>query len=639
MPDNTTSAVAAAEDWTPQEKFVWERVAAGEIADFNSAAGYGGNLDPRTPEAWPDNRVLRSAFLETILLKDPYRGSLKRRGVTIAGARFTEAIDLEGAELGHRLALAICLIEKGADLRRLMSKYPINLSGSKFVGTLLTSGLDLDADLLMRSCEFAEVDLTVGHIGGQLTLDGSKVTGTLDMSGLDVDQHLFMRNKGEFTEVQLANVHIGGQVNLTDSKVAGMLNMNALHVEQHLIMSGKAEFAEVDLTGARIGGALSLIGSRVTGKLNMNSLRVEQSLLMSGKAEFAEVELMDAHIGTHLDLNGSKVTGKLDMSSLHVEQSLVMSGKAEFADIDLMGADIGGQLDLVESTVKGTLNCDSIDVGLIVLLARRATFLGPISLIFAKIGQTLELAGGTFGNQVDITGARIGSELRLGSARHPPAIWHAGAALILHNASVDTIQDLPKAWPGRLDLNGFNYQRLGGMSATKKDSMLERSLDWFEKWLGKQERYAAQPYERLAICLKNNGKSEMATAIRYAGSERERTESSGCLRYIWLTIFKCSVGYGYRPWWALGWAAALVLVGAAVLHYSGEGSRNHMPYGLAYSFDMLLPIVKLRDWHYKVDLAGSARYYFYFHKIMGYLLASFLIAGLSGLRAGKMNRE
>jgi hypothetical protein len=46
---------------------------------------------------------------------------------------------------------------------------------------------------------------------------------------------------------------------------------------------------------------------------------------------------------------------------------------------------------------------------------------------------------------------------------------------------------------------------------------------------------------------------------------------------------------------------------------------------------MLLPIVKLREYHYSVDLKGWARYYFYVHKLMGYVLASFLIAGIAGL--------
>jgi len=55
------------------------------------------------------------------------------------------------------------------------------------------------------------------------------------------------------------------------------------------------------------------------------------------------------------------------------------------------------------------------------------------------------------------------------------------------------------------------------------------------------------------------------------------------------------------------------------------------PYGVSYSFDLLLPIIRLREQHYCIDLAGWARYYFYIHKIMGWVLASFLVAGLSGL--------
>jgi uncharacterized protein YjbI with pentapeptide repeats len=186
MPDNGVSAVPPAEDWTPQEKFVWERVAGGEIADFNTADGYGGNLDPKRPEGWPENRVLRPAFLETLLLKDPYRRNLTRHGVTISGARFTQVIELEGAELQHRLVLLGSLIEQGADLIGLRSKYPIDLSGSKISGTLQANGLDLDADLLMGGGEFAEVDLTGADIRGQLDLAGSKVTGKFDMNGLHV---------------------------------------------------------------------------------------------------------------------------------------------------------------------------------------------------------------------------------------------------------------------------------------------------------------------------------------------------------------------------------------------------------------------------------------------------------------------
>lgn len=56
-----------------------------------------------------------------------------------------------------------------------------------------------------------------------------------------------------------------------------------------------------------------------------------------------------------------------------------------------------------------------------------------------------------------------------------------------------------------------------------------------------------------------------------------------------------------------------------------------MPIGLAYSFDMLLPIITLRKLHSELELKGWRRYYFYLHKISGYVLAAFVAAGLGGI--------
>jgi hypothetical protein len=81
----------------------------------------------------------------------------------------------------------------------------------------------------------------------------------------------------------------------------------------------------------------------------------------------------------------------------------------------------------------------------------------------------------------------------------------------------------------------------------------------------------------------------------------------------------------------LGWTIGLVILGAIVLRISGEGPKHGLPVGLSYSFDMLLPVIKLRDAHYQIDLVGWPRYYFYAHKIAGFVLASFLVAGISGL--------
>jgi hypothetical protein len=231
---------------------------------------------------------------------------------------------------------------------------------------------------------------------------------------------------------------------------------------------------------------------------------------------------------------------------------------------------------------------------------------------------------------MDLTGTQISGELRLGSSQHRPARWPGDSTLILRNAKADAIQDRSDSWPAKLDLNGFTYRSLGGFAADAKEPMIERPIEWFESWLGKQEAYAPAPYHQLATVLRNQGRPDIADEVLYAGRERERSQSSSWPDCIWLTANKLVIGYGYHVERALIWIAGFLLAGIAALQISGEGRKNGMPFGIAYSFDMLLPIIRLREKHYQIDL-GWVRYYFYVHKIMGYVLGAFLIAGLSGL--------
>src|SRR5262245_37465801 len=143
--------------WTPQEAFVWERICVGKEADFNEAPGYGGELDPKSQSDWPQNRILRSAFLEMILLKDPYRRVLTHHGVGIRGARFSEALDLAGAELPCVLALVDSLFERGAKLAELKSKHFLILHNSNVQGMLHLGGAQVR--LLVMSSMFSDVDL------------------------------------------------------------------------------------------------------------------------------------------------------------------------------------------------------------------------------------------------------------------------------------------------------------------------------------------------------------------------------------------------------------------------------------------------------------------------------------------------
>ena len=130
--------------------------------------------------------------------------------------------------------------------------------------------------------------------------------------------------------------------------------------------------------------------------------------------------------------------------------------------------------------------------------------------------------------------------------------------------------------------------------------------------------------------LQTNGLVDEATDIRYAGRERERREASG-LNWLWLFMLNYSIGFGYHLEYAFAWALAFVLFGWAMLYATGQRTKHGMTLGLAYSFDMLLPLVQLNKKHDDVELDPWPQRYFYVHKLIGVLLTSFIVAGISGL--------
>ncbi len=615
VPADGQCAVPADPDWTKQEQFVWRNVCAGKVADFNREPGYGGNLDPKGAAGLPDSRILRSSFLETILLKDKYRNALTRLGVRIVGARFTESVDLRNAELVHDLWLDQSLLEKGAYLELAQTKAQISFTGSKIIDALSASGIEIGGNLFL---DHAEIDgdmlLLRAHIVAVLDMGGTTVTGTLLLNGIRVDQNLFLRDKAQLKDVNLGGAHIGINLELDGGTIAGRLYMNAIAVDHNLYLRDHARFEDIDLTGAHIGGELDLSSSTVAGTLDMNGIRIDQSLFMRDKAGFGVVNLPRAHIGGEIDLTGSTVAGALTMYSARIDGDFLATNQAQFQQINLLWAHIAGSVDLNSATVAGTLAADLIDIGQIMNLDS-TRFSDEVDLRAAKIGQELVLSHGIFDKDVKLNIAHIGGALWLDSVQ-----WSKGATLDLTNTTVGTI-DLSQGWPDTIYANGFSYRGLSNLSKYNNQQA--------EAWLGKQA-YASQPYEQLAGVLQANGLTDEATEIRYAGRERERREATG-LNWVWLVLLNYSIGFGYHLEYAFAWALGFVLLGWAVLYATGQRTKHGMTLGLAYSFDMLLPLVQLNKKHDDVDLDPWPQRYFYAHKLIGVLLTSFIVAGISGL--------
>jgi hypothetical protein len=573
IPADGKCAVPVDPNWTKQEQFVWLNVCAGKEVNFNKEPGYGGDLNPKSPAGLPENRILRSSFVEAILLNDKYRRALTRLGVRITGARFTETVDLRNAELQHDLWLDRSLLEKGVDLTTAETSRRITFDGSKILGTFDASGAQINKDLSMDQAELSEnVELSAAHIGRLLDLNGSTVTGELHMNSIQVDQSLFMSNKAQFKQIYLRQAHIGGQLVMRSSTVTDVLDMNGIRIDQGLFMDDKAQFKGINLAGAYIGGQLVLNASTVTGMLNMDGIRVDRGMFMRDDAHFTEIKLVAAHIGATLDLGGSTITGKL--------------------------------------------NGKYIDVGQTIFLGYSSNFTDEIDLTSAKLGQDLDLSFGVFNRDVDLTGTRVDSVLGLAFTQ-----WVGSATLNLTDAAVGEI-NLSHNWPDKVDLNGLTYRNLSNLAGNFSRELAETRL-------GKPS-YSPQRYEQLASVLQSNGWTEDATRIRYAGKEHERREASG-LNWVWLLLLNYTIGFGYHLEFAFYWAVGVVLLGWAVLYYTGQRTKHGITLGLAYSFDMLLPAVQLRKKHYDIDLDPWPRRYFYAHRIIGVILALFLVAGISGL--------
>lgn len=270
----------------------------------------------------------------------------------------------------------------------------------------------------------------------------------------------------------------------------------------------------------------------------------------------------------------------------------------------------------------------------------------PANLKYLSVGSFLDAQDVTL-SELDLTGAQINGELRLGSSsdgniegkdckdqkgrKDQNENLHV-SKLTLRNTSVGVLQDTKTSWPDNLEreFEGFTYDRLG-------ESGYDRESSWFIDWLEKDKSYSPEPYRHLAGVLRTAGHEDVADAVLFASRERERKESNLSLAK-WLTLWalKLSIGYGYCYFLALFWIALLVVIGTFILDLVQEHERPSIISGLLdsafYSLDMLLPVIRLRERHYCIDLTTWwARYYFYFHKVMGYVLVFFVIAGLSGL--------
>ncbi len=241
----------------------------------------------------------------------------------------------------------------------------------------------------------------------------------------------------------------------------------------------------------------------------------------------------------------------------------------------------------------------------------------------------------------------------MGSDVHPSPKWGKGAKLFLQNTEVKALQDREDSWPNELELTGFTYSRLGGLTSAESKSMATREVKWLKSWLEKQSYYSPQPYEQLAKVLKEEGYPSKARNVLYWSKNREETASKD-LNHYWLKFLKWTIGYGYKLYYIFIWLLGMSAIGSIFLICSNQGPAKYVKQreisenctkrmltgvfrifkrivvNFFYSLDMLFPVIKFNEWN-KVELVGSTKVYFYIHKRIGYILSFVIVAWLTGI--------
>ncbi len=601
--------------WTELERWVWQAIGSGQPADIDAYVGRP-TPDTANPDAWTSERRLSAAFLQTIALHEPYQSALPRHGIEINGAWFDEPVDLRDGRVKGLFWLHHCRFEQ-----------KVGFNGFKCASALSLRGSSFECDV--------------------------------DMRALEVDGGLYLRHGARFKGVNLYGSRIGRNLNLRSASFEGKLVLNAIKVGGNLIGSDSTYHSEVGLKGATVDGMVDIRRCIFKDRLDMWWLTTGQDLLMGGmvgnerapeRASYFLLDCRNAKIGGQLNLGNADVTESLNLASITIANEAQLGRGASFANVNLRLARIGQHLSFAKATVSDRLNLTGVIVGQDISFSR-AEMSEKVDLVFAEIEGNLQLCGGSFG-VVDLTGTRIGGELRL-THEQGKLSWTPTAQLILRNTRADAIHDTPDAWPEKIELDGFVYGRFGGLDADTNHDIGNRSSPWFIGWLAKDIPHTPQPYRQCAKVMQEMGHPDIADDVLYAGRERERQEmkrNHDDLMALGLWFLKITIGYGHgaaRYFRTLYWVAGLTALGVAVLMLTGDymkldGSTcwweatdrqqfMDLLLSAAYSLNKLLPVIELPAHHAKIELETISALYFQFHKLMGYVLALFLLAGITGL--------
>lgn len=449
----------------------------------------------------------------------------------------------------------------------------------------------------------------------------------------------------------------------------------------------RSRFAE-DLYWLRlhVRGLILLEGSVLAGSLNADGLRVDGDLFCRDRfTSEKDIRLIGARIGGSMSFEDAILKGELCADALQVDRGQFrLDGCTGEKEIRLLAARIGGDASFGRSTLKGALKGSRFQVEGTLFL-REMIGLGKAELSGITVGKDLQLRESVIEGEVDLTGARIEGELHLDKGwdeeRKVDTLptWKPGAKLILRNASCSALagrlaafrQDRTKPRPRRadfidMDLTGFHYERLGGLKAKHKDTLAAAEAKDLCAWLeaGRGDgAFNPGPYRQLARTLQASGDTGKARRVLRAMAQHEADAAKGWRRLEFF-FSKLFIDYGYSNVRALGWFLSLVLGyvtlgvnlgGVRPWEFTDAGFAEFFRW-LGFSFANAVPLISFDKAHETflavqfgtktaagdpdpASVPVAIAWAFYLQKTLGFIILSYLAAGLSGLARARLEKD
>lgn len=435
-----------------------------------------------------------------------------------------------------------------------------------------------------------------------LRISNVKFTSFLNLASLNIPVGLFFEQVDFFKVVNLSGARISGPVSLENSQVQ-ILSME----------------------GTRVAGDVQLLG--VVMELKARNLKVEGGLRIR---QGLDIELANAQVGGGLIFELPSSNNPLKVYAPYVKVGGVVWIKT---DVDAKNLPV--------NSVSAHFANARISQDLVVTDSNVAR----LDLNEAEVGGSVQLQG-TSVRMLNASGVRISQEFVLVPSAGHGVKWTGASLLDLSNARISRIS-APRNfsyWPDSLEMGDAQFNSFVSRP-TYPDSPAKTSLkqmpepDWFVSWLNRatHDRFDPQPYQQIMDIATKSGQDDIHDAVGFAKKERERELAcSGrpfgvlSLDCLLLMFSRTVIGYGYHYWQTVVFVIAFVVLGTLAFQFVPTEDKRGLKYGFAYSFDTFIPLIRLRELHYEIDISNWVRYYFYVHKLAGWVAGSFLVAGLGG---------